>query len=272
MAELFNNVYIRNIMEYVSPDIKIFMISASKLGKWWENCRFQAPHWRLYWNQEPGVTISYMNKSVELKENLIALIAPDTAFKANCTGNPLHFYIHFSLADSFGRIKPGIYTFPAQEDFKKKALAMAEHALGKALPRTNATALSGLSMICSLLSEFPADQIEEGNFDKRVIDAMCKLEDKPVRNEILAKEACMSTNSFVRLFRTQTGLAPQTFSRKKRIEKACLMLKFTQQDIKTIASECGFVDRFHFTKVFIAERKESPGLFRKSLKPEGGLA
>jgi AraC-like DNA-binding protein len=69
----------------------------------------------------------------------------------------------------------------------------------------------------------------------------------------------------MRLFRANAGMSPQLYSRIRRIEKACILLHYSDLDIKEIASETGFCDRFHFSRVFKKMRKVGPSEFRRRM-------
>jgi len=63
----------------------------------------------------------------------------------------------------------------------------------------------------------------------------------------------------------QTGRTPQDFIRKKRVENASRLLYHSDQSIKQISAECGFNDRYYFTRVFSREMGISPARYRKNL-------
>ena len=88
---------------------------------------------------------------------------------------------------------------------------------------------------------------------------------KPLSNDIIARRLSMSTNAFLRLFRENAGMSPQLYSRIRRIEKACILLHYSKLDIKQIASETGFCDRFHFSRVFKKLRSTDPAEFRRRM-------
>jgi transcriptional regulator GlxA family with amidase domain len=82
-------------------------------------------------------------------------------------------------------------------------------------------------------------------------------------NETLAENIGMSVNGFIRLFMNEVGTTPQKYSRRKRIEKASILLHFTDKKIDEIANETGFLDRYHFSRAFKEITNYSPAEFRK---------
>ena len=73
----------------------------------------------------------------------------------------------------------------------------------------------------------------------------------------------MAPNSFARLFKQRTGQTPQAYIRKIRIDNACRLLHHSELSISTIAEECGFSDRYYFTKVFSDATSVGPAQYRK---------
>ena len=73
----------------------------------------------------------------------------------------------------------------------------------------------------------------------------------------------MAPNSFARLFKQQTGQPPQDFIRRKRVEHASKLLYHTDKSIKQISEECGFRDRYYFTRVFARVTGVPPAAYRR---------
>jgi AraC-like DNA-binding protein len=82
-------------------------------------------------------------------------------------------------------------------------------------------------------------------------------------NQMFADIADMNPNAFARLFKEETGLAPQRFLMHKRIKEACLQLRYSKYTIDEIAENIGFCDRHYFSRIFTKMRCMSPANFRK---------
>jgi len=89
--------------------------------------------------------------------------------------------------------------------------------------------------------------------------------------EKLARHSHLSPAYFSRLFRQQTGLAPATFVRQRRMDVARSMLATGDDTIERIARAVGFKDPFHFSRVFKRSAGIAPTEFRSSGKPRFGL-
>lgn len=104
---------------------------------------------------------------------------------------------------------------------------------------------------------------------KRMLDAMCDFEwltmaeDARFHVEALARLCHISERQLERYFLPSFGLAPKNWLSKVRLSFAPHFL-LRQQPIKKIATDLGFADASHFTRVFKRGRKSTPGQFTKT--------
>jgi AraC-like DNA-binding protein/quercetin dioxygenase-like cupin family protein len=66
-----------------------------------------------------------------------------------------------------------------------------------------------------------------------------------------------------RLFRAATGLSPQAYYQRRRIQRACVLLLAGKLSATEIAAELGFADASHFTRHFRSQMGLSPRAYRK---------
>ena len=76
----------------------------------------------------------------------------------------------------------------------------------------------------------------------------------------------MSRSHFSHLFRTRTGLTPAHFATEVRVHEAARMLRETREPLKTIASDYGFANPNHFSKVFRRFQHVSPLSYRRTVR------
>ena len=79
----------------------------------------------------------------------------------------------------------------------------------------------------------------------------------------MAERIYLSETHFRRLFHKVLGTSPVQFVRKRRIERACVLLRSTDSPIKQIAYECGFAEEAFFSRVFHRLVGNSPAAYRK---------
>lgn len=232
-----------------------------RYSKWRANFS-REPFWRLYWNSAPGMVITVAGKECGLKRDAIYLMAPDTVYSGYVEGELHHLFIHFSTGFPLTTVAPFFLEFTNRR-FTDKAQRIA-----KQLRKENSSwrlACHIKELCCSVLAELPADVApSEHRLDARILDTLARLNTlRKSTNRELANAAGMSLSSFQQLFQDQVGMAPQVWFNRKRLEKACHLLRFTEQSIERIAEACGFCDRYHLSKAFRKQYGDSPGQYRK---------
>jgi AraC-like DNA-binding protein len=81
--------------------------------------------------------------------------------------------------------------------------------------------------------------------------------------EELAHLSGMSLSSFKRTFGKTFGMAPATYIRQRRLERAAKLLRRTTQRVSEVAFDCGFQDLAHFSRTFQRIYGVSPTVYRK---------
>jgi AraC-like DNA-binding protein len=179
-----------------------------------------------------------------------------------------HFFIHFNLGYRYDNIHPGIYPVPAVDILEELISCITAALMQGSRSFDMKLSLAIYKLIVSAVSTLPAAYWQEftiGSKINKVLNYIDQHLDNPLTNEKLAGTIHMVPNSFARLFKQQTGLSPQDFIRKKRVENASRLLYHSDQSIKQISDECGFNDRYYFTRVFSREMGISPARYRKNL-------
>ncbi len=87
---------------------------------------------------------------------------------------------------------------------------------------------------------------------------------RPFSLEQLAARSRMSVSRLAHLFKTQIGVSPQQFAERRRLERACQLLRYTGLTVGEIAAETGYEDPFYFSKRFRRHLGRSPSEFRRA--------
>jgi transcriptional regulator GlxA family with amidase domain len=85
-------------------------------------------------------------------------------------------------------------------------------------------------------------------------------------NAQLAGLCHFSEDYFVRLFRQHLGQTPAQYILERRIATATNQLAFTTDSIEQIATQLGFANRYHFTKMFTRRMRISPAAYRNQAR------
>lgn len=96
---------------------------------------------------------------------------------------------------------------------------------------------------------------------------------KPLSIAILAERAAMSTRTFIRRFREQTGTTPLQWILSSRIRHAQQLLEVSQLSIDEVAIKTGFDNPANFRQRFRHSLGVSPKVYRRtfSSRPVNGL-
>jgi AraC-like DNA-binding protein len=265
----------------------------------WESRDMSFPYWRLYWNKNEGATISYQGRVYPMLPESVYLISPCTPFSSNLRSAPeekseylllgerltpedseeelvkhghiLHLFIHFNLGLSFDSVQPGIYKVSVHDAMRERL----EH-ITRFLPshyevfdlKQN---LDLHILILEALSKIPEQIWNSVMQDRRILHILERIENNiggDLSNRELARHAGMALNSFIRKFSSEMGISPQSFVEQKRLEHAEIALQYTNDRIENIARDCGYRDRFYFTRAFKKIKKITPAAYRRLYQHE----
>jgi len=262
----------------------------------WKSQQMSFPYWRLYWNRSGRAWVVY-NKTIYLEPDKLVLIPPNTPFATDIdpSGVPshqpyslkggrvesremeealaaeatvLHLFIHFTLGYPFDTISPDIFVFditPAQQEL---VLSVTRQLISGQVKFDQTGSLELYSLLFSLLHQLPAMAWKNKKLDERVLQGIRFMEqhirETEINNPKLAETGGMSVNAYARLFKEQTGYSPRKYLIRMRVEKACNLLHHSELSIEQIASDCGFSDRYYFTRIFKQTMRVAPGAYKKN--------
>ena len=86
---------------------------------------------------------------------------------------------------------------------------------------------------------------------------------EPIATEQLARQVGISESQFRRIFASMFNMSPTHYVTIIRINAARTLLETTDRLVADIATETGFYDQSHFTKLFARERGMTPGEYRR---------
>ncbi len=124
--------------------------------------------------------------------------------------------------------------------------------------------------VCALLSLFSLEMTprrRKGQLVRHLETTRDELLEEPDKNPQLTDLAArcgLSPSAFTHAFRAEFGCTPSALVRRRRIERASLLLRSTRWSLSRIAAATGFADQAHFTREFRRIVRASPGEFRQA--------
>jgi AraC-like DNA-binding protein len=190
-----------------------------------------------------------------------------------------HLYAHFDLVGLTSVVVrscfPRPITLPKDPELEAQCEALRPMvSAGNDNTRLQVTCLMKSAIyraLSSLFSNLDSEQAERiahhMSNDNPVAAALRHIDDHlsdDLPNAVLAKRCGFSVDHFVRLFRARLNQTPAQYVLESRLNRAAERLVFGNDDIDTIAEECGFPDRFYFTRMFRRRMGLPPAAYRKT--------
>ncbi|MBK3519396.1 AraC family transcriptional regulator [Carboxylicivirga marina] len=260
----------------------------------WEFNELSFPYWRIYHNSYQGAVVIYEGREYALTPDKIVMIAPNTSYATRMHDHAipdfgytlkggrvnaslsekqllteqciLHLFIHFNLGMPYDNVSPGVFIFKLTEHLKEKLLIIKRHLNYEHARFSFYSGIAIQSLITDLIMELPQDSWELITNDSRILDVLSFIENNisnDLSNPALADKAMLATNAFTRLFTDEIGVPPQKYVKKKRIDKACVLLHHSNLSIDEVAVQSGFADRYHFSRIFKQITNVSPARYKK---------
>lgn len=217
------------------------------------------PYWRLYCPVEGKAIVSINGEEAELVPGSLYLIPPRTSITSHNPEPFTKWYVHFILGRSDLLSVPGIYT-QSIDEISEGFLETLNTAKGEPYNWESA------SLVVHALGNLPPAAWTNQKLDPRVEKAMEFLETnlaRKVNAEDAAKAAGVSVRNLNHLFRSQLRVAPMGVLLNYRLDKACHLLRHSDQSIEQVAENCGFPNRYYFSRMLKQHRGISPAAYRK---------
>ncbi len=246
-----------------TPQIDLLYCDRRRLVRW-NAVRSRVPYWRLYWNDRPGACLWSDAARYPLEPAWFTLVAPNTCLSSSLSRPVEHFHTHFTVGLPYAFVTSTVHRFPARPWLLR--LMRSYHPLyGTPVADTPRRAAAALALCWYALWTLPPRLLETPNADPRLTDLLRWWEAQDWRacsNREMADRLHLDPAAFCRLFKQRLGQPPHVFGLHKRVERACLLLRFSDSSIKDIAARTGFYDRYHFSRVFKRIMRATPAVFR----------
>lgn len=258
----------------LDPPCRILAALRSELDQGW-NLRLCDPFWRLYLNDQPGATVRHPGGIHLLTPGRLHLLPAWGMFTACSPANRvIQHFLHLDLAD-WGR---GLFTAPialapdpaACAAIRSLCAGEAAWTAGGRL-RARAIALTALAEAVSALSATAQDQLVIGVSGSDPVAVVRRFVEEHLAEDLdlprLAKVGGLSPRHLGAIFRERTGRTPMAYVRERRVANAAEILLSGGTPIEDVAGQVGFVNRYHFTRIFTRLTGCAPATYRRTRRP-----
>jgi AraC-like DNA-binding protein len=259
--------------------IRLYQVSNQPIDHTWNAEDVCSPYWRFYVNSRPGASVVMADRTYPLAAHRIHFVPAWVRWTCHNTKPIDHLFAHFDLVGLPGvavrTCFPGPITLPADADLEVQCEALRP-LVGKGSDRTSphitclvkSALFRALSSLFANLGPERAQRIaQHTSGDNPVAEALRHIDEHlgaDLPNALLARRCGFSIDHFVRLFRSRLNQTPAQYVLERRLSRAAERLVFGNDSIDTIAAECGFPDRFYFTRMFRRRMGLPPAAYRRT--------
>ncbi len=122
----------------------------------------------------------------------------------------------------------------------------------------------------SRYSPLPAGKVNDKKDMERIERAVAHIYahlNRPLSLSEVARQACLSSSYFNRLFRQKTGEPPMAFIGRLKVERAKTLMVNADLTMRQVSEQFGFQSQAHFTRKFKQVTGQSPSAFLKQYNP-----
>lgn len=257
--------------------LQILELDHRPIGPDWDACDVCSSFWRLYVNKRDGAWIELAGgRRYELAARQVYLVPAWVWFTCHNDRPIEHFYIHFDLTGLPGVLIRQLFTellaLPRERSGLVRILQNRPW-LNSSNPMAVACYAQSL-LYWAISAAWDALRPEQLQLCQTFLNSTHRFApvlqyirmhlSEPLHNEQLAQLCHLSRDHFVRRFALEIGQTPAHYLRECRVAKAAQLLRFSDQSVEAIAQQCGFTDRFHFSRVFSRIMKCPPVTYRQA--------
>ncbi len=240
----------------------------------WNFRNVLSPYWRLLHCTRETCRVESRNDVFKLDSTSLLLIPPDVIANFSSNGEIDMLYAHFLPV--FPVSLESVIQFDAAINIQASAAHQGLTSLLISPTRTHrpmdcsALLFRALLDVCfaELLAPYVGEHQHRPTPDARVMKMLLWMRGhyaEPLTNEQIARAAGLEADHAMRLCRSTAGQTLQVHLRNIRLSQATRLLADGETSIKQIASECGFANRFHFTRAFVDRFGIGPATFRRQI-------
>ncbi len=220
-----------------------------------------SPYWRLYHNRVAGAWVESAGRRHALRPDRFVLVPDGVVFDGGSRPEAEHLWVHFSLYPSLTEAPREVLEVPVTPAGR----AVVRELHRRIERREGGTAARAAAALLHLVFAGlgPEQTAPVPPRLRRVLGWIQHSLGGEITNRLLAAQAGLSVEAFIRWFKAATGRTPAAYVAERRIREASRRLAFTGDSIEQIAEAAGFANRHHFSRVFKQHAGCGPAQFRR---------
>jgi AraC-like DNA-binding protein len=259
--------------------VRLYMVNNVTIDQRWDAEDVCSPYWRFYVNSRAGASVVLADRSYPLAAKRVHFVPAWVRWTCHNTVPIDHLFAHFDLIGLPGAVVracfPGPVTLPADPELEAQCEALRPLVAGggsmtapAVACRVKAAIYGALGRVFAGLDSQRARRlVQYARGQNPVAEALRHIDDHlgdELPNRVLAARCGYSEDHFVRLFRARVGQTPAQYVLERRLTAAAERLVFTAASIERIADDCGFPDRFYFSRMFRRRMGLPPAAYRRT--------
>jgi AraC-like DNA-binding protein len=232
-----------------------------RLDAGWSFTGVCSPFWRFYYDRTPGAWIESGGRRYALTPGKFILVPDGVAFNCGSRPGAKHMWVHFSLYPSLTQTSAGALEVPVTHTTRAVAAELERRIARRQAERAAHTGAGLLHLVFAELGTEGSAAIPPRL--RKVFSWIQHALGGEISNGLLAAQAGLSVEAFIRWFKGATGRTPAAFVAERRIREACRRLAFSDDSIEQVAEAVGFANRHHFSRVFKQHAGCGPAQFRR---------
>jgi AraC-like DNA-binding protein len=224
--------------------------------------------WRLYWPTQGAAQLFFEGCTHALAPGNLFLIPPHTAFSS--VSGPLlaKWFFHFTIAGIGDDNRRGMYRIDPSDRMRALLASTCPAIDNKAgtCVASPTRVLDTIELVTLAVGACLQDLQAPSDFGADGARVMRLLHEKARSGASLAElsqAAGLTDRTLTRLVKRMTGFTPMHYLIELRLNTAMHLLRQTNLPIDRVARQCGFANRYYFTRMFTKRRHLTPAAYRR---------
>ena len=261
----------------------------------WNWQHVNSPFARIYYVTEGEAELILPNGIYPLRPQHMYFIPPFITHSYRCNNRFVHYYLHIyedapaysgfldewdfpveiqgsklekMLFERLCQLNPHM-VLPQSNPQSYDNQAILEQNITRNRQRPFCNKVESRGIIFQIFAHFLREATKNYTYtDERIKYSITEIRKNifhPISLELLAKNANLSKDHFIRLFKKETGNTPQQYINQKKIEQAQLILITEETPIKQLAYQLGFEDPSYFCRLFHQRTGYTPLQYRQAM-------